>query len=509
MKRHRPLRIAAGLLGALLLAFTLGLAAFWPHDVPRAVPGAAAAVRAAPDYEDTGDRVERLTQERLTELEDRLALELAAERSGPGGFAMDLRTAAIGLSMWGPLGDLSQSTLTALGDHAWLRRTLFFGMPLVRWMSAPFLFPVDLPSSDAASDADFAPLIGLVEHKTGVGMGVSLDNVGDASLSAEDAAAYRDYYAGLIRAYGRSGAGAPLHVSLKLSALVHDLPAALDGPDNSKRAEIRDALRELLATGKDVCPAGLFVRIDMEEHVYKELSLSVFRDLVEREPKLVRDADGQLRIGIVTQAYLRDSAHDLAGLADWARAQGVRVPVRLVKGAYEGYEKDLAMAEGRKSPVWDFKPSTDANFEALAEYLLRSPDAFQPVFATHNLRTQARVMALAKTLGRPKSRLEIQMLYGMGDPIKRAVVGLGFGLREYVPAGPLNRGLKYAGRRFHELANPDNALARTLHGDFTVLADQPGFQGDEDRADGAYTLALVKEARGQGKAQGARLQSLP
>jgi hypothetical protein len=38
----------------------------------------------------------------------------------------------------------------------------------------------------------------------------------------------------------------------------------------------------------------------------------------------------------------------------------------------------------------------------------------------------------------------------------------GYGLREYVPAGSLARGLKYAGRRFQELAGPDNALARTM-----------------------------------------------
>ena len=72
------------------------------------------------------------------------------------------------------------------------------------------------------------------------------------------------------------------------------------------------------------------------------------------------------------------------------------------------------------------------------------------------------------------------------------MVDLGYRLREYVPAGPLYRGLGYAGRRFQELANRDNALARSLPGDFSTLAAQPRFEGAEDRADGAYSLRLIE-----------------
>ncbi|NCD32638.1 MAG: hypothetical protein EOL87_04380 [Spartobacteria bacterium] len=61
----------------------------------------------------------------------------------------------------------------------------------------------------------------------------------------------------------------------------------------------------------------------------------------------------------------------------------------------------------------------------------------------------------------------------MGDPIKAALLDEGYQLREYIPPGSLARGLKYAGRRFGELASQDNALTKTMHGDFTVVEETP------------------------------------
>jgi len=237
----------------------------------------------------------------------------------------------------------------------------------------------------------------------------------------------------------------------------------------------------------------------MEEYAYKDLTLALFRALIETSPELALDADGRARVGVVIQAYLRDSARDLAGLATWGEARGVRVPVRLVKGAYLEYEKTLARRQNRPSPVWDFKASTDASYLLLADYLLRHPERFDARFATHNMSTQARVMALAATDDDRPEPIEFQMLYGMGEPIKQALVTLSYRVREYVPAGSLARGLGYAGRRFAELTNPDNALARTLQGDYSALAETPEFVSERDRADAETARALLMTSESQGR----------
>ena len=72
---------------------------------------------------------------------------------------------------------------------------------------------------------------------------------------------------------------------------------------------------------------------------------------------------------------------------------------------------------------------------------------------------------------------------------------MGRPLREYIPAGSLARGLKYAGRRFAELASSDNALANTMRGDFSdVNANTPVFTGAQDIKDSRAVKAILEQA---------------
>ena len=125
--------------------------------------------------------------------------------------------------------------------------------------------------------------------------------------------------------------------------------------------------------------------------------------------------------------------------------------------------------------------------------MLQNMDVIEPAFATHNIRSQAHVMALADLYDIGKSSFEFQMLHCMGDAIKDVVVEMGYPMRQYIPSGSLARGLKYAGRRFHELASSDNALARTMRGDFSVIDDTPCFQETEDQEDGRKVMTLIRE----------------
>jgi hypothetical protein len=88
------------------------------------------------------------------------------------------------------------------------------------------------------------------------------------------------------------------------------------------------------------------------------------------------------------------------------------------------------------------------------------------------------------------------MLQGMGDEIKEVITSMGYRLRVYVPAGTYVRAMKYAGRRFIELANKDNALTRTLRGDYSHMeGPPPRFNGPDDTRDGTYVESLVAASR--------------
>src|SRR5207245_7671586 len=68
----------------------------------------------------------------------------------------------------------------------------------------------------------------------------------------------------------------------------------------------------------------------------------------------------------------------------------------------------------------------------------------------HNVRSLAFAFALADLLGLPPNSYEVQMLYGMADPLKEAVVAMGRRVRVYTPYGQLLPGMAYLVRRLLE-----------------------------------------------------------
>src|SRR5207237_8225434 len=122
-----------------------------------------------------------------------------------------------------------------------------------------------------------------------------------------------------------------VNVSVKLSALYSQFdPIDPEGTSRAVRVRLRPILRAARAR-------QVFVNIDMEQYAYKDLTLRIFREVLEEEE--FRDWPD---VGIAIQAYLCDCATDLEELARWAERRGTPVWVRLVKGAYWDYEAVIA-----------------------------------------------------------------------------------------------------------------------------------------------------------------------
>src|SRR5262249_8957705 len=132
-------------------------------------------------------------------------------------------------------------------------------------------------------------------------------------------------------------------------------------PDGTSRA-VRERLRPLLRAARR---RSVFVNIDMEQYSYKDVTLRIFREVLEEDE--FRDWPD---VGIAIQAYLRDCAADLEGLLHWAERRGTPVWVRLVKGAYWDYETILAAQNRWPVPVFSHKPDTDANYERMTRFLM-------------------------------------------------------------------------------------------------------------------------------------------
>ncbi len=271
----------------------------------------------------------------------------------------------------------------------------------------------------------------------------SFDMLGEAALTAPDAARYLRAYRAAIDTLGNHPkAGDVLaapSVSVKLSALHPRYEVA----DRARvHAELTPRIVELaqLAMAR-----GIALTIDAEEAARLELSLDVIH-AVFTHPSLA----GWDGFGLAVQAYQKRAPFVIDWLAETARVAGRRWCVRLVKGAYWDAEIKLAQEQGLAGyPVYTRKPNTDVSYLACARRMFEAGSALiYPQFATHNAHTIAAIHHMAR--GRP---FEYQRLHGMGKELYDEVIGkphLDVPCRVYAPVGSHRDLLPYLVRRLLE-----------------------------------------------------------
>ncbi|MFZ9879910.1 MAG: proline dehydrogenase family protein [Phycisphaerales bacterium] len=296
------------------------------------------------------------------------------------------------------------------------------------------------------------------------GLCFSVDLLGEACVSDEEAEAYRRKYLDLIEnlpstvaTWGANprlesdhlGAIPRTNVSIKISSL----SARVDPIDTE--GSIRGLLENIGPILEAAKRKGVFVNFDMEQFALKDLTLELFMRACERH---------DFQAGLAMQAYLRSGDEDARRVIEWSKRTGRQVTVRLVKGAYWDYETIHAEQQGWPVPVWSRKTDTDASFERMAAAFVASTPAkageggVKLALGSHNARSIAATLAALEKRGLPKSALELQMLYGMGDQLKAAAVEMDLRLREYVPIGELIPGMAYLVRRLLENSSNESWL---------------------------------------------------
>jgi RHH-type proline utilization regulon transcriptional repressor/proline dehydrogenase/delta 1-pyrroline-5-carboxylate dehydrogenase len=290
----------------------------------------------------------------------------------------------------------------------------------------------------------------------------TVDLLGEATITEKEAEQYQAEYLTLVEGLSRHvnrwpavdlidrdehGPLPRVNVSVKLSSLYSQFDPI--DPAGTSRV-VRERLRPILHAARQY---HAFVNVDMEQYAYKDVTLRIFREVLE-EPEFRDWPD----VGIAIQAYLRDTASDLEELARWAERRGTPVWVRLVKGAYWDYETIVAAQQGWPVPVWTYKWETDAAYERLTRFLMERWQVLRPALGSHNVRSVAHGLAIAEALGVPRRGYELQMLYGMADPIKAALVRLGRRVRVYTPYGQLLPGMAYLVRRLLENTSNESFL---------------------------------------------------
>jgi proline dehydrogenase len=226
------------------------------------------------------------------------------------------------------------------------------------------------------------------------GLAASLDYLGEDTQTAEQAAATRDEYVGVLRALSGARLASSAEVSVKLSALgqLFDEQVAFDHA------------RAICAAAAD---AGTTVTLDMEDHTTTDSTLEILGKLRKDYPTT----------GVALQAYLRRTEADCRELA----TAGTRV--RLCKGAYAEPESVA------------FQSATDVDKSYVRCLNILMSGSGYPMLATHDPRLVAIAEDRAKWFDRTPDEFEFQMLYGIRPEEQRRLVADGYQMRVYVPYG--------------------------------------------------------------------------
>src|SRR5436190_607721 len=331
---------------------------------------------------------------------------------------------------------------------------------IVPWVSGPVLrWNVSGMARQFIAGKNPNDLMKTLRKRRAQKIGFTVDLLGEAVVSETEADKYAARCLDLLETLARETRGwtDPLgrnselfpvvNLSVKISALYSQMnPADLAGAI----AHLVPKLQPILRRAREL---GVFINFDMESYAHKNTTLELFKTIFTEE-----EFKGWPHAGIVIQAYLRDSEADLRHLIDWGRARGTRFAVRLVKGAYWDYETIKSRQNGWDCPVYFQKPESDVNFETLTRLLLENEPIVTAAFGSHNVRSIAHAQAFADEIGLDRSRFEFQLLYGMAGPIKRALVEMGYRVREYCPVGELLPGMAYLVRRLLENTSNEGFL---------------------------------------------------
>jgi proline dehydrogenase len=233
----------------------------------------------------------------------------------------------------------------------------------------------------------------------------TIDLLGESTESKADAASKLKDYKKVVDALDEHDLNSG--ISVKLTGLGLTLNEELC------RANLEEIIEYAAARDR-------FVRVDMEDSPYTEVTLNMVRDMHERHENT----------GAVLQAYMRRSIEDVQNIIE------AGFSVRLCKGIYD---------EPRSIAYKDFD-TVRQNYIFLLDELLKG--GVYVGIATHDEFLIWHALRLIHQLEIPEDRYEFQMLLGVDEQLRSILVGAGHKLRVYVPFG--EDWYEYSTRRLKE-----------------------------------------------------------
>lgn len=306
-------------------------------------------------------------------------------------------------------------------------------------------------------DARPAQLGRTIKRLRAGGDRLNLNLLGEAVLGEGEAARRRD---GTMDLLERDDVD---YVSVKVSSVASQLSMWAFDESVARVVEQLTPLYDKASTGEPT-----FINLDMEEYHDLDLTVAVFKAILESFP--------DLEAGIVLQAYLPDALGAMQDLQEWAAKRragaGAAIKVRVVKGANLAMERVDAKIHGWPLATWSSKQETDTNYKRVLDWALTPEriDAVRVGVAGQNLFDIAYAWLLAGDRG-VRDGVDFEMLLGMDSgPVDAVRDDIGQ-LLLYTPVvhpSEFDVAISYLVRRLEENASSDNFMSAAFE-----LSDEP------------------------------------
>jgi len=333
--------------------------------------------------------------------------------------------------------------------------------------------------------ADPRRLAAFLAERAEQGLRVNLNHLGEEVLGDGDADRFLATVLGLLERPEVDTVSVKLSsIDARLDLLAWD--ATLARLSDKLTRVYRAALDHAVPRGSGAREPKL-VYLDMEAYRDLELTVELFMRVLDQP------AFFGLTAGIVLQAYVPDSHAFQRKIAEWAsdrvRRGGAPVRQRLVKGANLMMERIDAAQRGLPLVTYGSKAEVDASFRRMLHFGA-DPERARAVtlgIGSHNLFDIAYALLLREQQGVPDA-IELEMLEGMADPLRRVVQRVAGKVLVYAPSvdeRDFPSAVAYLVRRLDENTAEDNFLRRSF-------AMRPGDQGFvEERRRFAAGLAAL------------------
>ena len=313
----------------------------------------------------------------------------------------------------------------------------------------------------------------------------TVDLLGEFCVCEPEAKQYLDRYLDAIETFGATvptwkegrpiiqghpGEISPVCVSVKLSALYSQTSVL-----NFERS-VSVLSERLTEIARRVKHYGALMYVDAEDSGNNSIIYEAFKRVFS-SPEFI----DMPYPGIVIQAYAKHSEARVSEMLAFARQRGAPIALRLVKGAYWDYERVVSSQNDWSFPLWAKKQSSDAHYEHLSRILLDNHEVCLPAFGSHNIRSLSHACCYAESIGLSKRDFEVQVLYGMAEPIAKAFMQREYLVRMYVPLGELLPGMGYLVRRLLENTSNESFLRHTFfeEDEVSTLLKEPLMQPED------------------------------